>query len=67
MCTAMNETAVAPLHDREEAAKILRVSTRQVGNLIASGDLAHVKIRGSVRFRPDDLKNFIESRTVRSK
>ena len=50
---------------REEAAKALRQSVRQTDKLIASGDLAVVRIGRSVRIRPSAVELFIEARESR--
>ena len=41
-----------------DVAERLQVSTKTVYRLKAEGVLAHVKVRGSLRFRDDDLCEF---------
>lgn len=55
------------LLSRPEAAKFIGLSPRQLWNLTNDGEIAHVRIRRSIRYRVDDLKAFVESRTVRAK
>ncbi|NBS27071.1 MAG: DNA-binding protein [Gammaproteobacteria bacterium] len=44
----------------DEAAGFLSVSTRTLKRLVAEGALGAVKIRGSMRFRLQDLEKYIE-------
>ena len=44
-----------------EAASFLSVSTRTLKRLVAEGALRAVKIRGSMRFKLEDLGAFIEA------
>lgn len=44
---------------KEEAAKLLACSCRMIERLVASGELAKVKIRGAVRFRLSDIEQII--------
>jgi excisionase family DNA binding protein len=44
----------------DEAASFLSVSTRTLKRLVAEGALGAVKIRGSMRFRLQDLEKYIE-------
>lgn len=46
----------APLLTVRDVAARLRVSTKTVYRLKAEGLLAYVKVRGSLRFREDDLR-----------
>ena len=45
----------------DEAASFLSVSTRTLKRLVAEGALRAVKIRGSMRFKLEDLEAFIEA------
>ena len=45
----------------DEAAGFLSVSTRTLKRLVAEGALGAVKIRGSMRFKLEDLEAFIEA------
>ena len=44
-----------------EAASFLSVSTRTLKRLVAEDELGAVKIRGSMRFKLEDLEAFIEA------
>jgi excisionase family DNA binding protein len=46
------------------AGEILGLSPAKVARLVASGELEHVRIGSSVRFRRDALDRFIDSLTV---
>ena len=46
-----------------EVAERLAVSTKTVYRLKSEGVLAHVKVRGSLRFREDDLRS-LETRCL---
>lgn len=62
--------AAAYLHKKvkllknREVSKILRVSLRTVQRIIKSGGLPYVKIRGQIRFRPQDVDKYINARVV---
>jgi len=45
----------------DEAAGFLSVSTRTLKRLVAEGTLGAIKIRGSMRFKLEDLEAFIEA------
>ena len=45
----------------DEAAGFLSVSTRTLKRLVAKGALGAVKVRGSMRFKLEDLEAFIEA------
>lgn len=53
--------APEPLLTVDETAAILRLSTRQIRRLIASGALTVVRIGKSVRVRPEDLRRLLTS------
>ena len=48
----------------QQAADFLTIGLRTLWRLKATGELAHVQIRGSVRFRQSDLERFIDDRVV---
>lgn len=48
---------------REEAAKYLAISSRKIGDLLAAGEIPHVKIDGSVRFPKTGLDRLIDEKT----
>jgi excisionase family DNA binding protein len=51
------------LRDRKQAARFLNISPQTLDRIVRSGDLACVKVSKSlVRFRLDDLVNYIERR-----
>ena len=58
---AMSSHKPVRLMTPEEAAGFLSVSTRTLKRLVAEGDLGAVKIRGSMRFKLEDLEAFIEA------
>ena len=45
----------------DEAAGFLSVSRRPLKRLVAEGELGAVKIRGSVRFKQEDLEALIKA------
>jgi excisionase family DNA binding protein len=62
----MNHPATQLL-TRPEAAKALSVSVRTLDELTRTGDLPHVGIGRSIRFRPSSVDYFIEARESRGK
>jgi hypothetical protein len=52
------------LCDRPEAAAFLRVSLRTLDRLRDLGDLKWVRIAGCVRFKAEDLEQFVREHTV---
>lgn len=56
-------TKVKLLKNRE-VSQILRVSQRTVQRIIKSGGLPYVKIRGQIRFRPQDVDAYIDAHLV---
>jgi excisionase family DNA binding protein len=44
----------------EEAADFLSVSVRTIKRLVTEGGVQAIRIRGSMRFRLEDLMTFIE-------
>lgn len=42
----------------EQAAKHLAISTKTLYRLRCAGEIAYIKVGGSVRFSPDDLAEF---------
>jgi excisionase family DNA binding protein len=53
------------LKNKREAARYLGVSLGSLERLMRSG-LAYIRVGNLVRFRPEDLANFVEQRRVRS-
>jgi excisionase family DNA binding protein len=51
------------LRTKQQAAKYLNVSQGSIERLMRAG-LPYVKLRGLVRFRPEDLAAYIEARLV---
>jgi excisionase family DNA binding protein len=47
------------LLDKSEVADLLHVSARTVDRLRAGGDLRSLRVRGTVRFNPQDVQAFI--------
>ena len=52
-----------PLLTKAEAAKILKVSERQIDRLREAGELACVKIGVGVRFTGAELARYVEANT----
>lgn len=59
--------ATSPLLTRQESAERLNQSVRTIDNLIATGELAVVRIGRSIRIRPSAIDYFIEARESRVK
>ncbi len=58
------EEPMRPLLRPAEAARILGVSRSQIYRLAALGEIPHVRVGRSVRFRLEDLRAFVERRRV---
>ena len=52
------------LLNKSEVSQILRVSQRTLHRIIKSGGLRHVKIRGRILFRPQDVDAYIDAHLV---
>ncbi len=48
----------------EDVAKILQVKDWTVYRLVKDKELKSIKVRGSIRFRPDDVKEYLEKGSV---
>ena len=48
--------------DKSEVARLLKISVRQIDYLRQAGELACVKIGRSVRFRSEDVEDFLQRR-----
>jgi excisionase family DNA binding protein len=55
-----------PLLTREAVSKLLGVSLRTVDYLKSSGKLSAVHIQRSVRFLPEEVRQFVAENTTRS-
>lgn len=55
---------MTPLLTEEEAAKLVQTSTRTIRKARAEGSLPHVKIGRLVRYRLEDIGDFIARCTV---
>jgi excisionase family DNA binding protein len=51
---------------KEEAARYLSISPSTISRLIHAGELVHVKIGKSLRFRREDIDAFIQSKTSKT-
>jgi excisionase family DNA binding protein len=51
-----------PLMTVDEAASYLRVSRRQIYKLVRSGDLQAVRVGERLRFRPEEVEQYLELR-----
>ncbi|HWB00412.1 MAG TPA: helix-turn-helix domain-containing protein [Pirellulales bacterium] len=49
-----------PLMNVRDVAEQLGVSTRTVQTMIAAGELPTVRVRRAVRFRPSDVRAYID-------
>ena len=58
----MNSYKPVRLMKPDEAAGFLSVSTCILNRLVAKGELGAIKIRGSMRFKLEDLEAFIEAK-----
>ena len=58
---AMSSHKPVRLMTPDEAASFLLVSTRTLKRLVTEGALGAIKIRGSMRFKLEDLEAFIEA------
>jgi excisionase family DNA binding protein len=66
MTTSPGETRTpALLVDVHEAARLLRISTRTLWSMTARGDVPHVRLGRSVRYRPASLEAFLASQEKR--
>jgi predicted DNA-binding transcriptional regulator AlpA len=59
---SMEKAVRTPLLKRRDVAQILGVSERTVRRII---DLPLVRVRGSARYRPEDVDKYIARKTVR--
>jgi excisionase family DNA binding protein len=59
----MQDIELYQLRTKKQAAKYLNVSGGSIERLMRSG-LKYIKIGGLVRFRPEDLADYIERRRV---
>ena len=50
--------------DKSEVARLLKISVRQIDYLRQAGELACVKIGRSVRFRSEDVEDFLQRRVT---
>ena len=50
--------------DKNEVAKLLKISVRKIDYLRETGELACIKIGRSVRFRSEDVENFLQRRVT---
>jgi excisionase family DNA binding protein len=51
---------VSKLLTKADVAELLGLSTRSVDRLRAGGELPAVRVRGRVRFRPEDVVAYVE-------
>lgn len=50
---------------KKEVADFLRVSVKTVERMVADGELKAIRIRGQVRFDPEDIRALIASKATR--
>jgi excisionase family DNA binding protein len=60
----MKAPTMTPLLTELEAAKMLQTSTRSVRKARQAGDLTHVQIGRLVRYRIEDVHDFVTRATV---
>ena len=61
----MNPKEVIPkLLRAQEVADILNIGKSTAYSMMQHGDIPSVKVRGSVRVRPEDLANYIQQMRV---
>ena len=58
---------VARLLDTDQAAEYLGMGKRTLQEKMADREIGYVKIGKSVRFHPDDVTEFIESKRVKAR
>lgn len=54
------------LHTKKEAAKLLRLSLRSIDNLLSARAIECIRIGRAVRFAPEAIERFKQSRTVKA-
>jgi excisionase family DNA binding protein len=52
-------TPLAPLHSPAEVAAAFKISRKGVYRLHESGELPAIRIRGVLRFRSEDLRDYL--------
>ena len=53
------------LFDYFDTAKLLGVSPRTVQRMVKDGELVPVRVRGQVRFQPEDIRRYINEHTTK--
>ena len=56
-------TDTKQLMTKAEAARFLGVSTRTLDRERAAGRIRHVRVRGQIRFRPEQVEQYVRSST----
>ena len=51
----------------EEVQKLLNITPRQLRYMREKGDIPFVRLRGESRFRPADVRAYVDSMTVGAK
>lgn len=49
----------------KQVAQLLQVSVKTIRRQLDGGALAHVKVGEQIRFRPEDVKAFIDTNVIR--
>jgi excisionase family DNA binding protein len=58
---AMSATLSEPLLNVRVAAELLSVSSRTIYELVARGELPHVRVGGQIRFVPSALEQWLRN------
>jgi len=62
----MSATLSEPLLSVRAAAELLNVSSRTVYDLVANGELPHVRVGGQIRFVPEALEEWLRAGGTRA-
>jgi excisionase family DNA binding protein len=60
----MSRTKLLTIND---VADLLNVHKDTVRNLVRDCKLTHIKLRGAIRFRAEDVDKWLERRTIKAK
>lgn len=57
----MSSNEFEPLWDVRQAARYLNISEKTIRNKCSNGDFPYVKVGGSLRFRPEEVRALVVS------
>ncbi|MBT3787419.1 MAG: helix-turn-helix domain-containing protein [Alphaproteobacteria bacterium] len=64
--TETRPSSPSPVLSPKDAARLLGISSRTLARLVKRREIAFVRVGGSLRFKPDDLRAFVDqNRTSR--